>query len=353
MDGRIGGPPVIGCQGASGARFDVAVPSRDRVTIDLRGIGDAVRAAAACRGVGVAQLVRRAVVMSLDLRATAAVAAGSDGQTSGQAPTQGTAKLTLRLPQAHADALMLNAGALGLSYGEYARRGRSQAQQEHRRLRDADGSRAGSATHARRAAADRTARHDHGPRADCSARVARADPRPGHEPVATARKGPSPRRRTGSGAGRWNSRLPATPSVSALRAASRVRCAGRCPPLTRRTALSQTPRTGVSPYIAGRAELRMASKDFPKISRDARLEARMSATQKHLLQRAAALSGRTLSDFVVVSALDAARRVIAEHESIHLSREEQLAFVQALLNPTESNERLKRAAKAYRQRTGA
>ena len=34
---------------------------------------------------------------------------------------------------------------------------------------------------------------------------------------------------------------------------------------------------------------------------------------------------------------DAARRVIAEHESIRLSREEQLAFVQALLNPPEPN----------------
>ena len=124
MDGRIGGPPVNGCHAASGARFDVASPSRDRVTIDLRGIGDAVRAAAACRGMGVAQLVRRAVVMSLDLRATAAVAPtrGSDGQTPDQAPTQETAKLTLRLPQAHADALMLNAGALGLSYGEYVAR---------------------------------------------------------------------------------------------------------------------------------------------------------------------------------------------------------------------------------------
>lgn len=122
MDGRIGGPPVNGCHAASCARFGVASPSRDRVTIDLRGIGDAVRAAAACRGMGVAQLVRRAVVMSLDLRATAAVAAGSDGQTPGQAPAQETAKLTLRLPQAHADALMLNAGALGLSYGDYVAR---------------------------------------------------------------------------------------------------------------------------------------------------------------------------------------------------------------------------------------
>ena len=96
----------------------MASPSRDRVMIDLRGIGDAVRAAAACRGMGVAQLVRRAVVMSLDLGATATVVAGSDGQTPGQA----TAKLTLRLPQAHSDALMLNAGALGLSYGQYVAR---------------------------------------------------------------------------------------------------------------------------------------------------------------------------------------------------------------------------------------
>lgn len=100
----------------------MASPSRDRVTIDLRGIGDAVRAAAACRGMGVAQLVRRAVVMSLDLRAMAQVAEGSDGQTPDHAPTQRTAKLTLRLPQAHADALALNASALGLSYGEYVAR---------------------------------------------------------------------------------------------------------------------------------------------------------------------------------------------------------------------------------------
>ena len=99
--------------------------ARDRVTIDLRGIGDAVRAAAAVRGMGVAQLVRRALVMTLDLRATAAVATmerGSDGQTPDQIPTRETAKLTLRLSQAHADVLMLNAGALGLSYGDYVGR---------------------------------------------------------------------------------------------------------------------------------------------------------------------------------------------------------------------------------------
>lgn len=114
-----------GCHAASGVRFDVAGTSRDRVTIDLRGIGHAVRAAAAVRGMGVAQLVRRALVMSLDLRATAAVVPterGSDGQTPDLVPTRETAKLTLRLTRAHADALMLSAGALGLSYGDYVGR---------------------------------------------------------------------------------------------------------------------------------------------------------------------------------------------------------------------------------------
>ena len=94
----------------------------------------------------------------------------------------------------------------------------------------------------------------------------------------------------------------------------------------------------------------MANHDTTDTSRDARLEVRVSAAQKSLLQHAAALSGRTLSEFVVTSARDAARRVIAEHESIRLSREEQLAFVQALLQPLEPNARLKRAAKTYRRR---
>lgn len=96
----------------------------------------------------------------------------------------------------------------------------------------------------------------------------------------------------------------------------------------------------------------MASEDTPDTTRDARLEVRVSTAQKSLLQHAAALSGRTLSEFVVTSAQDAARRVIAEHESIRLSLEEQLAFVQALLQPPEPNALLKRAAKAYLRRGG-
>jgi uncharacterized protein (DUF1778 family) len=86
--------------------------------------------------------------------------------------------------------------------------------------------------------------------------------------------------------------------------------------------------------------------------RGARLEARVSAAQKSLLQRAAALSGRTLSEFVVASAQDAANKVIQDHAAIELSRSEQIAFVTALLDPPKPSARLRRAAAAYRQQMG-
>ena len=87
-------------------------------------------------------------------------------------------------------------------------------------------------------------------------------------------------------------------------------------------------------------------------SRSARLEARISVEQKTVLQRAATLSGRTLSEFVVASAQDAARRVIQEHETIRLNRADQIAFVSALLKPPAANARLRRAAAAYRDQMG-
>jgi uncharacterized protein (DUF1778 family) len=86
--------------------------------------------------------------------------------------------------------------------------------------------------------------------------------------------------------------------------------------------------------------------------RGARLEARISAEQKALFQQAALLSARTLSEFVVVSAQEAATKIIKEHETIALTREEQVRFVSALLTPPEPNDRLRLAAAQYRTQTG-
>jgi uncharacterized protein (DUF1778 family) len=86
--------------------------------------------------------------------------------------------------------------------------------------------------------------------------------------------------------------------------------------------------------------------------RNARLEARVSSDQKDFFQHAASLTGRTLSELVIDSTQEAAARIVQEHEIIRLSREEQVAFVTALLTPSEPGARLQKAIKSYRQKAG-
>ena len=87
-------------------------------------------------------------------------------------------------------------------------------------------------------------------------------------------------------------------------------------------------------------------------SRNARLEARITAEQKDLLSRAAALVGRSLTDFVVTSAYETAVRTIREHQAMVLSERDRKLFVGALLNPRAPGARLRKAARRYRQHFG-
>ena len=86
--------------------------------------------------------------------------------------------------------------------------------------------------------------------------------------------------------------------------------------------------------------------------RGERLEARVTAEQKALIEHAAALEGRSITDFVLASVQDAAKRAIAEHEVIQLSVRDSQAFVEALLNPREPGQRMKEREAAYKSRTG-
>ncbi len=87
-------------------------------------------------------------------------------------------------------------------------------------------------------------------------------------------------------------------------------------------------------------------------TRAERLEARISADQKALFRRAAELQGRTVTDFVVSSAHDAAVRTIETMRIIRLSAEDSRAFAEALLNPREPDEKLQAAARRYLQARG-
>lgn len=89
----------------------------------------------------------------------------------------------------------------------------------------------------------------------------------------------------------------------------------------------------------------------PRVRAD-RLEARVTAEQKRLVEHAAALQGRTVTDFVLASVQDAARRAIEEHQRLELSLEDSRAFVQALLDPQPVNDRLRETVRRYREQTG-
>ncbi|MCB4801218.1 uncharacterized protein (DUF1778 family) [Methylobacterium brachiatum] len=95
------------------------------------------------------------------------------------------------------------------------------------------------------------------------------------------------------------------------------------------------------------------SDDIPKNRRRTdRLEARVTAEQKALVAHAAALEGRSITDFVLTSVQDAAKRAIAEHEVIQLSVRDSRAFVEALLAPREPSERMRDRVATYRTLMG-
>lgn len=83
--------------------------------------------------------------------------------------------------------------------------------------------------------------------------------------------------------------------------------------------------------------------------RGARLEARVSHTTKALFQKAAEIEGRSVTDFVVHSAVEAAKRTLQENEFMHLTRRDRVAFVEALLNPPAPNATLRKAARRHAQ----
>jgi len=83
-----------------------------------------------------------------------------------------------------------------------------------------------------------------------------------------------------------------------------------------------------------------------------RLEARVTREQKRIIERAAELRGTSVTEFVVVSAQQAASKTIKDFETLRLRGEAREVFVNALLNPPAPNAAAKAAARRYKQRLG-
>ena len=83
-----------------------------------------------------------------------------------------------------------------------------------------------------------------------------------------------------------------------------------------------------------------------------RFDARLNAEQKVLIQKAADLEGRTMTDFVLHSAEAAAERTIEERAMLILSARETETFVDAILHAAEPGPVLRSAARHYKRTIG-
>jgi uncharacterized protein (DUF1778 family) len=82
-----------------------------------------------------------------------------------------------------------------------------------------------------------------------------------------------------------------------------------------------------------------------------RFDARLNEEQKLLIQRAADLEGRTMTDFVLHSAEAAAERTIEKRAMLILTARETEAFADAILIPAEPGAILRKAAREFRAKT--
>lgn len=79
-----------------------------------------------------------------------------------------------------------------------------------------------------------------------------------------------------------------------------------------------------------------------------RIELRVAASAKELIQRAMAVSGLTAGDL----AYEGARRVLDEHERMVLTGADREAFLAAVTNPPEPTDRLVAALRRRREQLG-
>lgn len=86
--------------------------------------------------------------------------------------------------------------------------------------------------------------------------------------------------------------------------------------------------------------------------KDERLEARVTAAQKQMIQHAAYLRGQSLTDFVVNSVQEAAMQTIRENEILELTKQDREVFINALTNPPAPTKQARIDAQWYKKLMG-
>ncbi|MEX2616821.1 MAG: DUF1778 domain-containing protein [Alphaproteobacteria bacterium] len=87
-------------------------------------------------------------------------------------------------------------------------------------------------------------------------------------------------------------------------------------------------------------------------AKDDRLQVRLDAGSKSVLQRAAGYRHKTVSQFVLATALEEAEKVIRENEIVTLSGPDWKVFYDALTSPPAPNAALRKAFARYKKAAG-
>lgn len=91
----------------------------------------------------------------------------------------------------------------------------------------------------------------------------------------------------------------------------------------------------------------MATPTLVRGHRVARISARIAADKKELMERAAAIRGVSLTDFLIDSAYDRAVTTVHAHESWTLNEAQSAFVVDLLLNPPAPSEEMRQAFAHY------
>ena len=84
--------------------------------------------------------------------------------------------------------------------------------------------------------------------------------------------------------------------------------------------------------------------------RSERINLRLSETAKRRIEHAASVEGKTVSAFIVSSALENAEKTVRRHETIALAREDAARFFDSLAYPPPPNDRLRAALEEHARR---
>lgn len=86
------------------------------------------------------------------------------------------------------------------------------------------------------------------------------------------------------------------------------------------------------------------------VTKKERINLRLNEVAKRRIERAASLEGKTVSGFIVSSALSYADKTIQLHETMALNRRDAMRFFDAIVNPQALKDKLRTAMEEHEER---